>query len=239
MLGNQDSWVMQQCLFSLIAGRFCGEGWEQRILAGEAKFTDQDFLGALEFIRTLYADGVISRNSLLIDYRDAAAQFAENKAAYLIDGDWRSSLLGQEPIQAAVFPEIGGTRLKDSTSLIPGAGWGINAAIPENSPEEKAAWRLAQWLSGAEVQTFLLGNGGIRIPSRADINEAALDLQPLQKAVAALCRNYPTGTAVIDRVFPSNVYTPINDGLQEIGMGTRTPLDVARSIQRAFDAWAQ
>jgi raffinose/stachyose/melibiose transport system substrate-binding protein len=41
---------------------------------------------------------------------------------------------------------------------------------------------------------------------------------------------------VIDRVFPEEVYIPINDGLQEIAMGTKNPAEVARSIQRAFDA---
>jgi len=30
LMANQDDWVMQSCLFSLIAGRFGGEGWEQK-----------------------------------------------------------------------------------------------------------------------------------------------------------------------------------------------------------------
>ncbi|MDR2054023.1 MAG: extracellular solute-binding protein, partial [Treponema sp.] len=58
LMANQDTWVMQSCLFSLIAGRFGGAGWEQGILNGQAKFTDPDFVKALEFVRTLYDDGV-------------------------------------------------------------------------------------------------------------------------------------------------------------------------------------
>lgn len=241
LICNQDAWVMQQCLFSLIAGRFCGEAWEQRILSGEAKFTDGGFTAALGFIQSLYIDGVISRNTLQIDYRDVVTLFAENKAAYLIDGDWRAreliSLGRQEGILITLFPEIRGVKFNDSSSVIPGAGWGINKNIREKSPEERAAWRLVQWLSGKETQIFLLEAGEIGIPSRIDIDEGSLNLSPLQIEAAKLVREYKTGTAVIDRVFPENVYTPINDGLQEIAMGTKNPTEVAQSVQQAFDAW--
>ncbi|WP_010260114.1 extracellular solute-binding protein [Treponema primitia] len=241
ILGNQDGWVMQECLFSLIAGRFCGEAWEQAILSGKAKFTDSDFTAALEFIQSLYTDKVIARTTLLIDYGDVVTQFAENKAAYLIDGDWRARafipLERQEDILVTLFPEISGVRFNDSSSVIPGAGWGISANIRNKSPEERAAWRLIQWLSGRETQTRLLSTGEIGIPSRIDIDESALDLEPLQKEVAKFAREYKTGTAVIDRVFPEAVYSSINDGLQEIAMGTKNPGDVSFTAQNALDAW--
>jgi raffinose/stachyose/melibiose transport system substrate-binding protein len=243
ILGNEDGWVMQRCLFSLVAGRFCGQGWEQRMLSGEAQFTGGDFTGALEFIRSLYAGGLIARSTLLINYRDVPALFAENRAAYLVDGDWRvRDLLALPPerqgdIQLALFPEIDGAVPGRSTSVIPGPGWGINAAVPDRSARERAAWSLVRWLSGRETQTWLLGSGTISAPSRIDIDEDALDLAPLQKAAAALVRDYGTGTAVIDQVFPGEVCAAINDGLQELGMGTKTSGDVARMVQDAFDGW--
>jgi raffinose/stachyose/melibiose transport system substrate-binding protein len=243
ILGNEDSWVMQRCLFSLIAGRFCGQTWEQKILSGEERFTGAGFTEALEFIRSLYADGVIARSTLLMDYRNVMDHFTENKAAYLIDGDWRAQDLlalppeRQDDFQLALFPEIAGTTLSRSTSLIPGPGWGINAAIPEQSAEMRAAWRLVGWLSGRETQAWLLSSGGITTPSRVDIDENALDLEPVQKAAAALVREYGTGTAVIDQVFPAEVCAAINDGLQELGIGAKTSGDVARAVQDAFDAW--
>ncbi|MFP3040212.1 extracellular solute-binding protein [Treponema primitia] len=240
ILGNQDGWVMQECLFSLIAGRFCGEAWEQAILSGKAKFTDSDFTAALEFIQSLYIDRVIARTTLLIDYGDVVTQFAENKAAYLIDGDWRAQAfipLERQDILVTLFPEINGVKFNDSTSVVLGAGWGISANIRDKSPEERAAWRLIQWLSGRETQTWLLSSGKIGIPSRIDIDENALDLEPIQKEVAKFAREYKTGTAVIDRVFPEAVYSAINDGLQEIAMGTKNPGDLSFTVQNALDVW--
>jgi raffinose/stachyose/melibiose transport system substrate-binding protein len=243
ILGNEDGWVMQRCLFSLVAGRFCGRGWEGRILSGEAQFTGADFTEALEFIRSLYADGVIARSTLQVDYRSVMDQFLEGKAAYLIDGDWRvRDLLVLPPerqgdFQLALFPEIAGTALGRSTSVIPGPGWGISAAVPEGSAGERAAWRLARWLSGGETQAWLLGSRGIATPSRVDIDESALELGPIQRTAAALVREYGTGTAVIDQAFSGEVCAVLNDGLQELGLGTKTSGDVAMAVQNAFNAW--
>ena len=127
ILGNEDGWVMQRCLFSLVAGRFCGQGWERRALSGEAPFDGGDFTGALEFIRSLYADGIVARSTLQINYRDAPAPFVDSRAAYLVDGDWRlRDLLAlpperQDGFQLALFPEIEGAALGRSASLIPPA----------------------------------------------------------------------------------------------------------------------
>jgi raffinose/stachyose/melibiose transport system substrate-binding protein len=251
IMPNQDTWVMQSCLFSAVAGRFGGAGWEQKILSGQAKFTDKDFVDALTFIKTLYDDGVIAKSSVTLGYGEGPGQFATNKGAYYIDGDWRigafitDSSTGQALIspdrqpnfQVTVFPDIEGAKLNKSTSGILGTGWGISAAIPAGSAKEDAAWRLVKWLSGKEVQTFLLKTGGISTPTRTDIDTSALPLEPLQIAGTNLGKEYSTTTVVIDGVFAGPVYEPINDGLQAIGMGTQTPQQVAANAQRAFDAW--
>jgi raffinose/stachyose/melibiose transport system substrate-binding protein len=252
LMANQNDWVMQSCLFSLVAGRFGGEGWERRLLSGEDRFTGEDFVRALGFIKTMYDDGVLSRDTLATDYDAVVGQFATNKGAYYIDGDWRigafitnkstgealipPSRQGAD-IQITVFPDIGEARLNGSSSVILGTGWGISAAIPPGSPKEEAAWRLVKWLSGREIQTWLLTAGGITTPTRLDIDTAAIPLEPLQRAGIKLASRYTTGTVVIDGFFPQEVYIPINEGLREIGLGTKTPEQAAAEIQAAFDAW--
>jgi raffinose/stachyose/melibiose transport system substrate-binding protein len=242
---------MQSCLFSMVAGRFCGEGWEKRVLSGEAKFTDGDFVAALDFIKTLYTDGVISKMTLTIDYNSVVEQFAAGRGAYLVDGDWRiasfvtSKSTGralipperQDNIQITFFPDIPGAKLNRSTSVALGSGWGMDARIPAGSPKEEAAWRLVKWLSGREVQTRLLETGGIVVPTRTDIDAESLKLEPIQKTASGLGARYTVGTVVIDAAFPSEIYTAINNGLQMIGLGTGTPLQVAQAAQQALNAW--
>jgi raffinose/stachyose/melibiose transport system substrate-binding protein len=250
IVANQDTWVMQSCLFSLLAGRFCGQGWDWKIRIGEAKFTDGEFEEALSFVQRLYIDGVLTRATLGIDYDSVVELFAANKAAYFIDQDRRVAAFISDPsagealipperqsdIGLTVFPDISGAALNRSTSVVLGPGWGIRADIPAGSSREAAAWKLIKWLSGREVQTWLLSIGAITTPSRVDIDVDSLDLEPMQEALVRFCGEYTAGTAVIDRVFHSDVYTPINDSLQQIAMGARTPQQAARAAQRALDA---
>ncbi|MDR0290590.1 MAG: extracellular solute-binding protein, partial [Treponema sp.] len=162
LMPNKDTWVMQSCLFSAVAGRFGGADWHEKILQGRAKFTDPDFVAALDFIRQLYVDGVIAQSSLGMDYGDGPGMFSTNKGAYYIDGDWRvgafitdkstgQALLTparQNNIRMTVFPDIEGAKINRSTSGVLGTGWAMSASIPSGSEKEDAAWQLIKWLTG-------------------------------------------------------------------------------------------
>jgi len=249
IMPNKDTWVMQSCLFSAVAGRFCGPGWETKILNGTAKFTDPDFVAACNFIRQIYADGVISQSALGTDYGEGPGLFATGKSAYYIDGDWRAgafitdpdtkqaliSIADQANILVTVFPDIEGAKVNKSSSVIVGTGWGMSAAIPAGSAKEDAAWRLIKWLTGPEVQGLMFAHGGLPAPSRLDIDYSKINVEPITLAVANLGKQYTTGTCVIDGVFNADVFNPINDGLVELGLGTKTGAQMAADIQKVFD----
>jgi len=254
LMANEETWVMQSCLFSLVAGRFGGENWEQKILSGQAKFTDPDFVAALNFIKGMYDDGVLSKATLATSYGDGIGLFATKKGAYYIDGDWRvgdfctdpstgQALISparQKDILITVFPDIEGAKINKSNSVVLATGWGMNASIPAGSPKEEAAWRLIKWLTGKEVQLYNIGTGIAPTPSRTDITDAdiaTLNLEPLKVAVGNLGKEYNKATVVIDGAFEGPVYTPLNDGLQAIGLGSQTPQQVANVVQAAFEAW--
>ena len=253
IMPNAEAWVMQSCLFSAIAGRFCGEGWEQRIHSGQARFTDPDFVAALQFVRTMYDDGVLNQNTLATEYGSSIGLFATNRGAYMIDGDWRvgdfltdhstgQALVTpdrQRNFRISIFPAIDlpGVRLNNNNTTVLATGWAMNANIPSGSDKEAAAWELIKWLTGREAQAFMVETGTFSTPSRTDIDLSRLALEPMQIAIANLGNEYQVATVVIDAAFPGVVYTPLNDGLQAIGMGRQTPLQVAQVVQAAFDAW--
>jgi len=251
IMPNADTWVMQSCLFSMIAGRFGGADWHEKILNGQAKFTDLEFVNALNFIKRLYTDGVLQQSSIATSYGDGPGMFANNRGAYYIDGDWRvgafitdsssgRALISperQRNIRLTVFPDIDGAKINKTNSGVLGTGWAMDAAIPAGSAREEAAWTLIKWLTSREIQTRGVNDGAYRAAARTDINPADLKLEPLQVSAGAFDSEYSTITVVIDAVFHSDVFGVINDGLQEIGLGTRTPQQVAEATQRAFDTW--
>ncbi|MDR1399203.1 MAG: extracellular solute-binding protein [Treponema sp.] len=251
IMDNQSDWVMQSCLFSTIAGRFGGVGWEKKILDGQVKFTDADFVAALTFIKTLYDDGVIQQSSLSAAYGDGLGRFANGEGAYFIDGDWRvgSFITDQTTKQAVipperqgnfimtVFPDIAEAKLNKSTSTTLGTGYGISVAVPAGSAKEQAAWKLIKWLLSTEIQTFQVETGAISTPANTTVDVSKLSLEPLQKQSANFSSQYTAGTVVFDAVFDASIATVCNIGLQEIGLGSKTPVQVAQDIQRAYDAW--
>jgi raffinose/stachyose/melibiose transport system substrate-binding protein len=249
LMACSEPWVPQSFIFSMLAGRFCGAEWDTDIKEKKAKFTDPDFVNALKFFKTLVDDGVIAKTSLADTRGDIIGKFATNKGAYYIEGEWRvgnfitnqstgQALIAperQQNFSVTVFPEIQGVKFNKSSSVTMGTGWGMNANIPNGSAKEAAAWTLIKWLSGKEVQVYLLETGGIVTPTVTSIDVNAMPLEPLMKKTAALGEAYTTSTSVIDTAFSSDTYTPLNDGLQNIIAGQATPEQVAASVQQAFD----
>lgn len=248
LMGAQDDWVIQSCLFSMIVGRLVGDAKMDEIIAGKAKFTDPEFVGALEFYKRLYDDGVLSRRIMNTTYNEVNGLFASGKAPFLIDGDWKTGNFLTDPetgealipveeqpnFVITMFPPIPGEIVSKSTSVVPGVGYGMNANIPAGSAKEKAAWELLKWLNGKEAQTLRLETGGTT-PSRVDVTSD--NLEPLVRERLSYYGKIEVGTYVLDNVLASDVYGPLNVGLQEIGLGLATPMEVAQRVQAAFDEW--
>jgi len=89
------------------------------------------------------------------------------------------------------------------------------------------------WLTSAEVQKIRLETGAA-FPSRKGVTSDKLE--PLAQTRALFYGAYG-GTYVLDNVLDARVYTLLNVGLQEIGLGIATPQQVAASVQKAFDEW--
>lgn len=249
LMANMDDWVMQSCLFSLVAGRFGGAKWAENIMSGKSKFTDADFLNAVKFIKQMYDDGVLSQKTLATSYGDVTGQFAAKKGAYMIDGDWRvgAFLTDQSTGKALIsvadqknkvelinFPAIPGEKLAGSNSGTLGVGYGMSSAIKKGSKKEKAAWELIKWLSGVECQQRRLDTGAAFPSLTKGISYD--NLEPLSAKRADFYSVPTVTTPVFDSEFNPDVASVLNAELQALGLGKRTPEEVCQSVQKAFDA---
>ncbi|AEE17435.1 ABC transporter substrate-binding protein [Treponema brennaborense] len=251
LMANEEQWVLQSCLFSLLLGRFAGEYWVEHILSGTAEFTDPEFLAAFEFLKRMCLDDVIAKSTFDVNYNDVVGYFAAGRAAYLIDGDWRIgsfitdavtgkaliSPADQERIELLVFPSIPGERQRGSVAGICGTGWGMSAAIPAGSAKEEAAWQLIKWLESAEIQLWRMEKGIAPFPSRTDINTSGAALEPLQSKSAAFTKAYFSITPVFDGGLPQEVSTVCNEVLPLVCLEKMTALQAAQAIQEAADRY--
>ncbi len=253
-MDNMSDWVMQSCLFSLVVGRLGGPDWYEQLAAGKINFTDPWFVNSLAVIDQLYATGALNRNTLNSAYGNGRGAFAAGKCAFFIDGDWAcgnfqtdastgvaliSPQAQQDSFGMMVFPAIPGELVHNSTSGVVGTGFGMSANIEAGSAKEEAAWRLIKFLQSKYVQEWRLKTGA-SFPSNLTVDIAKViadnNLEPFVQKRAEFYTKYST-TPVIDGVLDPSVYNVINVGLQEIGLGKKTPTQVAADVQKAWVAF--
>ncbi|AEE15873.1 ABC transporter substrate-binding protein [Treponema brennaborense] len=252
LMANMDDWVMQSCLFSLVAGRFGGPAWADNIVAGKSKFTDEFMQKAVGFVKQMYDDNVLNKSTLATSYGDVVGLFASGKGAYMIDGDWRAGAFitdqstGQalispakqkSSIEMVTFPAIPGEVVAGSNSSTLGVGYGMSAAIPAGSAKEQAAWKLIKWLSGPVVQQRRLDTGA-SFPSLAKgivFDEAKME--PLMIKRVQFYQNAGAVTPVFDSKFEGDVNVACNVGLQQLGLGKKSAADVCKDMQKAWEAF--
>src|SRR5574344_238727 len=252
LMDNKQSWVMQSLLFSLVAGRYGGIGWTQKIQSGEYSFTDDWFVTSLRIIDELCRKNVISQKTLAYEYGESQNYFADGQGAFYIGGDWKTATFqtdhatGQGLIskdaqqfdfELMSMPPFPNEILHNSDSGTVGTGWAINSSIPAGSPKEKAAWRLIQYLESPYVQTYRLKTGkAFPTIKSLDVELLAneLGLEPFTIKRARLYKDYPTMTPVIDNAFSEDIYTVINTQLYLLISGKTSPEIAAKKIE---DAW--
>ncbi|HEY9595084.1 MAG TPA: extracellular solute-binding protein, partial [Spirochaetia bacterium] len=193
---DADGWQAQSCLFSTIVGRMLGDAWVDKVIKGTAKFTDPGYVQALTFFQQMYKDGVIPQQDMMLGYGDGPTLFATDKAAAIIDGDWRQGfyITDKSTGKALIDPEkqktdyaflpfvaIPGEKNPGVISAIAGVGLGISASIPKGSDREKAAVRLLKYYYSPEVQKIKLETGAF-IPTLKGVTsediEAFTQLMP-------------------------------------------------------------
>jgi len=248
MLPDKDLWPSQSCLFSTISGRMVGDAFIDQVKSGKAKFTDAAFVNALKFYQQLFKDGIIASEDMNVGYSEGPGLFAAGKAAMYIDGDWRpGAYITDKTSNTALiapadqeknfgiidFPAIPGEKNKGVESGIAGVGYAIANTVPSGSAVEKAAVKLLKYLYSPAVQKIRYEQGAY-VPTLKGITGT---VEPLVKKVADYKNAVANSSYVLDGVLDPSIVTPLNNGLQGLGLGTTDPAKVAADMQAAMDAW--
>jgi len=223
-----------------------GDSFIDDVKTGKAKWTDKGFVAALTFWQQMYTDGVLSKDDINLGYGDGPGIFVSGKAAFFVDGDWRvgnyltDKATGKALIEPALqktdfdlmnFPAIPGEKNKNSVSAIAGTGLGINKDL--TGAKLEAAKKLLMWYYGKENQTMKWETGAF-VPSRTDLTSSLLE--PLAVKLPAYYKTIQKTTYVIDGATDPKVFNILNAGLQGLGLGVKTPAEVAAEMQAAQDA---
>ncbi len=236
LMPNKAAWVMQSCLFSALVGRIAGQDWLDALIAGEASFTDQEFVDSLALVKDMYDTGLLPPQSIQLEYGDGPNLFATGRSPFMIDGDWRVGALvpllseeEQENFELTVFPDIAGQKGESgSTSTVAATGFGMKAGLIGDKVD--AAWKWIYFFAGPQAAEIRLIEQGM-IPTYI-MDLSAYDISPLAVKRGAF---YPehSGTYVLDDKITGEPINILNIGLQELALGNTTPEKLAAEIEAA------
>ncbi len=236
LMPNKAAWVMQSCLFSVLVGRIAGQDWLDALIAGEASFTDQEFVDSLALVKDMYDTGLLPPQSIQLEYGDGPNLFATGRSPFMIDGDWRVGALApllseeeQENFELTVFPDIAGQKGESgSTSTVAATGFGMKAGLTGDKVD--AAWKWIYFFAGPQAAEIRLIEQGM-IPTYI-MDLSAYDISPLAVKRGAF---YPehSGTYVLDDKITGEPINILNIGLQELALGNTTPEKLAAEIEAA------
>ncbi|PID55973.1 ABC transporter substrate-binding protein [candidate division KSB3 bacterium] len=234
-MGNKDQWVVNSWLLSALVDRLGGKEWFNKAMSGEAKFTDNPFVRALEIVDEMVKKNVFSPGVNQMSNTEADQEFYQQKSVYLIDAGWRTSAMiselppeQQDAIYMGVFPAIEGEVSPNSSAAVPSEGFGISAAI-EGTPKADAAWEFISFYAGQEGSAIRVANG--EIPTYK-LDYSTIEMPKLQKAYAEFSISHPMGYIIDAKMDPEGMGV-LNPDIQAMMFGQLTPQQVAER----YEAW--
>ncbi|MBQ4837953.1 ABC transporter substrate-binding protein [Pseudoalteromonas luteoviolacea] len=85
-----DQWYLSQVVAEVMTAGLLNASRAKELIAGQACFTDSDYLKILETLKHWYAKGYINQNVLTQDYHGMGTSKALGNSAIALDGGWRA-----------------------------------------------------------------------------------------------------------------------------------------------------
>ncbi|HVO38295.1 MAG TPA: extracellular solute-binding protein [Spirochaetia bacterium] len=238
-LGNKAKWVAESCILSTLGDRFTGSAWFYSVRDRKgAKFTDPDFVKALDAFQALAKTGAFNSDLNSIDDNQQKTLYINGKSAMFMDGAWSIPVLISiappdvvKSTHLAVLPSVPGGK-GDPNSASGGSGWGyaINASV---TPEkEKAIGKLIAALTGAEAARATIENNGQPAGRTASYDKSKV--APLSNEYFSLVSKLKF-TPIYDIQLNAPIIEVMNSGLQELLIGAVSPQQLAARIQAEYE----
>jgi len=235
MFGNKGVWQAQSFLLSMLVDRTAGKAWFDRARTGAAKFSDPQFVAALDVIKKMVDTQLFPAGVNQLEGPEAWGAFVQNQAVYLLDAGWRVSALKGAAApgdfaayEAIAFPAVTGEVTKGSSAATLGEALAMNSKL--SGAKEEAAWNFLSFIYGQEGCDILMRYG--TVPTfKLDLSK--YDLDHLNRQYIELISSQSMGY-VIDAVMDGEgVNNLLNPGIQAVMMGSKTSTQLASE----YEAW--
>lgn len=241
-MGDKALWPADSLAFSAFVNNFVGNDWFDSILAcdGNAAFTDDEFINALDQFQRLAEEGVFNDNLSSIDNDQRGALYQNREAAMISAGNWECNSCVEiapevaEETQVALWPAPA-ENAKADNSVVSSSAWGL--ALGSNIDEEDIPYAMdfiANYICSEDFGKVLAEEQGQFTPWKVDYDASKFNIitqreQEVSNADGVTrCLNW-------DSSLPASVKDVYQRGLQEILMQIKEPEDLAEEMQTAYE----
>jgi raffinose/stachyose/melibiose transport system substrate-binding protein len=202
------------------------------ILSGQGKFTDPDFVEALDLVFRFSRDKLFSPGVFGLDFANAQSEFQTGKACfYLFHDSIAKGLHDAEGEQLKLDYILMPNLVKKSViSQYPG-GPGLVMAIPAriDPTRKEAALRLIDFLSSDDINRESMQINGGAVPVNANVKPSDLPFYQKEKTDISKMVTY------LDWFYPPEITTALQEGLQSGLAGRITAEALAKNLQALLE----
>lgn len=234
-----DGWAWGSCLLSSLVARTSGDpNWVSKAVAGQNKFTDQEFVDALGLVDRLVKDGLISQKMVNADFGNATSIFNNEKALFMIQGQWiGNSIENQElsdSMQMIAFPAFPGEKASTAGSVAAAisVGYGLTKEGASDEKRRDAGIAFLKFFNSHEEVLERLRDGTIIAPVLKNFDIPA-DMPNVTKQKVKLATT-AMETEVIDAFLSGQPNDLLNAGMQKIALGQASPSEIAQEVEAAM-----
>lgn len=242
-LGNKDKWILQSSYLSTLGNRYTGTEWFNKILNHEgAKFTDQEFVNALQSLQNMADKNAFNDNMNSIDNVEQRTLYYKGEAAMFIGGNWTTKGIAKNAPKdirkstgVAIFPTV--PKQKGPENGVSGGAGGayvINANV--SAEKEKKIVKFLKSITNREAGKAVIKAGGLPIVKMKNMEQ--YDLSPLNKKVYNLIKESKY-VPIYDAQLSPPVISVMQDGLQNLVIDKTTPEKLAKKIQKKYESEAK
>jgi len=223
--GWGEIWMID-CLANNYAFNIMGEEKVMATIKGEVPYTDPAWVRVLDLFKEMSEQGVLVEGIVTMVNKSAEQMFANERAAFAFNGSWCVNVyqgMNPELDYGVMLPP----RVSSQNPMVIWGGAGSSFMVNARSQQKEKAIEFLNWLTQKEQQVFLssqTNNLPANKKSLSDISvvlrQFADDMDNTTHPNIWSVSEYPLVTETFDK------------GIQSIIINEKTPLEVAKEVQR-------
>lgn len=230
---GKDVWMLPILHDTVAAARYGGSGFQQRVLAGKAKFTDPDYVASLRVVKELQP--FLPKDVVGVSYADAQLLFINEQAAMFPGGSFELGFFAKQnpDLQLGTFAVPPPPGSAASTPVTP--GWAdMSYGVSAKSDNQEAAVKLVAWMAGKEF--------GQRFTDELKQISPVPGVTAGDPLLASMKQAYERSPApyllLVDFRYGQPTGTDLmGEGIQQMLLGRSDPAAVAGSLQKGVAQW--